>query len=190
MDEASGEGTIRPGPRSQIALLERALRRHRLLAGDDHIIEWRLGWIRRWRIDGLERPVPALSRLRRLVTVGGMSTFSYSSRAVFLHFGSTFLAADLARVRRLEGIGGGSVCMIYSTSPTGLGSVQWTTGELNEDDAQLAGLSTRILAQRYRMLSELAPESRQQIAREMAALEASGVIDAEIAWASAPTGRT
>ncbi len=114
-----------------------------------------------------------------------MSTFSYSSRAVFLHFGNTFLVADLPRVRRLEGIGGGSLCMIYSTTP-GLGLVLWTTGELNEDEAQIAGPAIRILAQRDRVLSELAPEARQRISRERASVEASGVIDAEFAQASAP----
>src|SRR5258707_4967001 len=41
------------------------------LAGDDHIVEWRQGWIRRWRVDGDERPIPAFGRLRRAITVGG-----------------------------------------------------------------------------------------------------------------------
>jgi hypothetical protein len=63
--------------------------------------------------------------------------------------------------------------MVYSTTPTCLGSVQWTTGELDEDDAQLAGPAARILARRHRVLSGLAPESGQQISRELAALETS-----------------
>src|SRR5258707_9292759 len=87
------------------------------LAGDDHIVEWRQGWIRRWRVDGDERPIPAFGRLRRAITVGGMSTFSYSSPAEVLHFGNTFLVADLPRVLRLEGLGGGLLCTVYSTAP-------------------------------------------------------------------------
>jgi hypothetical protein len=54
---------------------------------------------------------------------------------------------------------------------------------------EAAGLAARILAQRHRVLSELAPESGQQISRELAALEASGLIDAEFAMAAAaPAG--
>ena len=67
MSVAPEEGSFRRGPRSQIALLERTLRRHLLLADDDHIIEWRQGWIRRWRVDGVEQPGPAFDRMRRAV---------------------------------------------------------------------------------------------------------------------------
>lgn len=185
MSVAPDEGSFRRGPRSQIALLERKLRGHRFLAADDHVIEWRQGWIRRWRVDGVEQPVPAFDLIRRAVTVGGMSSFSYSSRAVFLHFGSTFLAADLALLRRLEAIGGRTVCMIYSSAPPGLGSVQWTIGELEENDAQLAGLASRVLARQDSRLSEMGPEARRQISGELADLEAFGVIEAEFARASA-----
>src|SRR5258707_14100696 len=65
------------------------------LAGDDHIVEWRQGWIRRWRVDGDERPIPAVGRLRRAITVGGLSTFSYPSWGIFLHFRKSYPVADL-----------------------------------------------------------------------------------------------
>ena len=100
------------------------------------------------------------------------------------------MAADLALVRRLEAIGRRSVCLIFSTDPPGLASVQWTTGELDESDAQLADLARRVLAQRDRKLSGLRPEWRQQICGGQADLDSFGVIDAEFARSSAPPDAT
>ena len=100
------------------------------------------------------------------------------------------MAADLALVRRLEAIGRRSVCLIFSTDPPGLASVQWTTGELDESDAQLADLARRVLAQRDRKLSGLGPEWRQQISGGQADLDSFGVIDAEFARSSAPPDAT
>lgn len=95
-------------------LVERSLRNNRLLAGDDRVIEWRQGWVREWRADGAEQAVPGFYGIRRMPVARGMSSFSYSSRMLFFYVGRTILAADLARVRRLEGTGGRCLCVVYS----------------------------------------------------------------------------
>jgi len=186
-ERAAKEPGERRGPRSQVVLLERALRGHRLLAEDDRIIEWRQGRIVRLRINGLDQPVRSAPGLRPAGMPGGMSSLSYSARSLFC-IGRRMRAADLARVHRLEGIGDDSVCVIASADPSRLLSVQWRTGEPGEHDAELALLVARMLAQRVRRVSALSPQQRGQAAREHADLAAFGLIDAEFAQISAPAG--
>ncbi|SRR5258706_7052797 len=168
MTEKAEEGPgFRRGPRSQIMLLERAVRKHHLLADDDHIIEWRQGRITRLRINGLDQPILSLRGLQRVALPGGMSSLSYSERSLFC-IGRRTRAADLARVHRLEGIGRDSLCAIYSAAPSRVVSFQWRTGEPGEHDAEVAALVVRISAQSDRRLSELSPQEREHVAREQA----------------------
>lgn len=184
---AAGEKAFRRGPRSQIALMERSLRRHNLLE-DDQLIEWRQGWVQRWRVDGLEQPVPRPYGLQRVRPLRGMSSFSYSSRSLFFWAGNSIPAADLSRVHRLEAIGRGSLCVVYSPVPAAIVSVQWRTGEVRDDDEELAAQVSRVLAQRERRLSGLPQAGRSELLRERAYLDAFGVVDAEFARASAAMG--
>jgi len=181
---AQGQG-FRPGPRSQIVLLERALRKHELLADDDNIIEWRQGRIIRLRINGLDQPTLSVRGLQRIALPGGMSSLSYSARSLFC-IGRRMRAADLARVHRLKAIGHDSLCVIYSSAPPRIVSVQWRTGEPGEHDPELAALVSRIGDQRDRRLSELSPQERERVAREQGDLEIFGLIEAEFARVSAP----
>jgi hypothetical protein len=181
---AAQEPEFRRGPRSQIALLEKALRKRHLLGDDDRIIEWRQGRIVRLRINGLDQAILSL-RGRQAPARGGMSSLSYSARSLFC-IGRRMRAADLARVHRLEGIGHDSLCVIYSAAPSRILSVQWRTGEPGEHDAELAALITRIWDQRHRRLSELSSHERERVERERADLEDFGLIEAEFARISAP----
>src|SRR5215813_2014802 len=181
---AQGQG-FRPGPRSQIVLLERALRKHELLADDDNIIEWRQGRIIRLRINGLDQPTLSVRGLQRIALPGGMSSLSYSARSLFC-IGRRMRAADLARVHRLEAIGHDSLCVIYSSAPPRIVSVQWRTGEPGEHDSELAALVSRIRDQRDRRLSQLSPQERKRLSREQADLEIFGLLEAEFAQVSAP----
>ena len=176
---------FRSGPRSQIVLLERAVRKHHLLAGDDRIIEWRQGRIIRLRINGLDQPTLSVPGLRGIALPGGMSSLSYSAQSLFC-VGRRIRAADLARVHRLESIGHDSLCVIYSAAPSRIVSVQWRSGEPGEHDSELAALAARIRDQRDRRLSEFSPQEREHVAREQADLEAFGLIEAEFAQVSAP----
>src|SRR5262249_39657484 len=181
---AQGQG-FRPGPRSQIVLLERALRKHELLADDDNIIEWRQGRIIRLRINGLDQPTLSVRGLQRIALPGGMSSLSYSARSLFC-IGRRMRAADLARVHRLKAIGHDSLCVIYSSAPPRIVSVQWRTGEPGKQDSELAALVARIRDQRDRRLSQLSPQERKRLSREQADLEIFGLLEAEFAQVSAP----
>src|SRR5215813_8071514 len=184
-EEAAQDPGFRRGPRAQVVLLERALRKHGLLGDDDNILEWRQGRLIRLRINGLDQPLLSMRGLQRIAPRGGMSSLSYSARSLFC-VGRRMRAADLARVHRLEAIGHDSLCVIYSSVPPRIVSVQWRTGEPGEHDPELAALVSRIRDQRDRRLSELSPQERERVAREQGDLEIFGLIEAEFARVSAP----
>jgi len=180
----------RGGPRSQILITERFLRKHHCLDKEDRILEWKQGKIRKWRIDGSNRTVPGFYGTERIPLFRGMASCSYSSRRMFFIFGSNFLVADLSLISRLDNVARQSLRVIYSAldadSTQHLVSIRWKSVEL-EDDEVLADFVARVGELREQRLSELPAEWQQWAANQSMRLEAAGVLESEMAHLDEPT---
>src|SRR5262245_40109716 len=141
------EAPSRPGPAVEVRVIERFLRKRRLLDKGERIVELKQGRIRRWLVDGSDRPVPKFRGLERVTMFRGVATLSYSTRFLYLVGMDRFAAVDLSFIVRIWCTAPRSVCVIYSApdeqSAGSVGSSRWDFDELEQFD-DLVGFADRI----------------------------------------------
>lgn len=169
------------GPRLLVAMAERELRKHHVLATDDQIIQWKQGKVLQWSVAGSGQPLPRAFRKLDISPLRGLSSCSYSSRRLFFGTNGSLLA-DLESVWHVDSTG--KVLRAAFSSPQ-LIVVRWRSDEA-EDAPALASFAERIAAQRDRRLAELPPHSRQQAANQLAELQHSGLLAAALAEPETP----
>lgn len=73
----------RPGPAVEVRVIERFLRKKKLLEKNERIVELKQGRIRRWLVDGSDQTAAKSRGLDGVPVFSGVATLSYSPRCLF-----------------------------------------------------------------------------------------------------------
>jgi hypothetical protein len=170
-------------PRLNAALTERELRKRGVLDADEQVIEWKLGRIVRWTLDGKDQPVPEVGLRFLPQQVRGLCGCCYSQRKLF--FGSkASLYGDLAVVWHVVDSADTVLRVLIATDEHPV-VVWWRSGEI-EDAGAVEDFADRIKAQRGMRLAELPSDKRQGMENQIARLAGSQLLASLLAEPVSP----
>jgi hypothetical protein len=177
------DGTEPGHARVNTALTERELRKRGVLDVDEQIIEWNMGRILRWSLDGKDQPVPGADARALPRQVRSLTGCCYSQRKLF--FGSKgSLYGDLAVVWHVDSAD--QVLRVVIASKQVVPVVVWWRWGEDENAEAAAAFADRIKAQRGTRLAGLPPEQRQGIEDNIARLAGSQLLASLLAEPGPP----
>jgi hypothetical protein len=167
-----------------VRVIERFLRKRRLLDPGERILELKQGRVQRWLVDGSDQPIPKFHGLERIPTLKGVTTLSYSPSRLFIVGTDRFAGADLALIVRVCCTAPRSLCLMYSTfeeQPAGrLASIRWDSDEL-ESFEELVAFADRIRVLGRDRRAGFSADWQARIDNRVSEITGSGRFESELA---------